>query len=200
MNKLSTQLTVLALAAALCSSPVMAATVTTTTTTEKKAATTGAMQQAETEVTTTTKIEYELPYPGILPDHPLYFLKQIRDWILDKLIVDSVKKAEFYMLQADKRLNSGMMLIDKGSDVLGEQVISKGEKYMNNALTLLLSLKAEGRDVPAHIVDRLEKAVAKHRELLEARVASASEATKTGLTASLEFIKNIQEQLVGLKQ
>ncbi len=149
---------------------------------------------------TVTTVEYELPYPGILPDHPLYFLKQVRDWVLDRLIVDSVKKAEFYVLQADKRMSSGMMLIDKGSDVLGEQVISKGEKYMNNALTLLLSLKAEGRDVPANIVDRLEKATAKHHELLEKRVAKASEGTKAGLTGSLELVKGIQEQLVGLKQ
>ncbi len=104
------------------------------------------------------------------------------------------------MLQGDKRLGSGVMLIDKGSDVLGEQVISKGAKYMNNALTLLLSLKAEGRDVPANIVDRLEKATAKHHEVLEGQLTKASEGTKAGLTGSLDLVKSIQEQLVGLKQ
>ncbi len=152
-----------------------------------------------TQIEVTTTVEYELPYPGILPDHPLYFLKQARDWMLDRLIVDSVKKAEFYILQADKRLNAGMMLLDKGNDLLGEQVISKGEKYMNNALTLLASQKAEGRDVPANIVDRLEKAVAKHRELLEGLVAKGNDATKAGLTASLDMVKNFQARISDLK-
>ena len=146
---------------------------------------TSAATSGNVEVTTATKVEYELPYPGILPDHPLYILKQVRDWILDKLIVDSVKKAEFYILQADKRLNMGVMLAAKGNETLSEQVISKGEKYMNNALTLLSSAKAQGGEVPAHIVDRLEKALAKHRELIEAEILRASEATKasSGSTA-----------------
>ncbi len=59
------------------------------------------------------KVEYNLPYPGILPDHPLYFLKQLRDKILDFLITDPVKKAEFYILQADKRLSMGIALTDE---------------------------------------------------------------------------------------
>jgi len=160
---------------------------------------TSAATQTNVEVTTATKVEYELPYPGILPDHPLYILKQVRDWILDKLIVDSVKKAEFYILQADKRLNMGVILAAKGNETLSEQVISKGEKYMNNALTLLSSAKAQGGEVPAHIVDRLEKALAKHRELIEAEILRASEATKAGLAGSLELVKNLQEQIANLK-
>ena len=47
-------------------------------------------------------IEYVLPYPGILPTHPLYFLKIVRDRIIELLISDRVNKAEFYILQADK--------------------------------------------------------------------------------------------------
>ena len=31
---------------------------------------------------TPTPVDYNLPYPGILPDHPLYPLQKIRDWLL----------------------------------------------------------------------------------------------------------------------
>ncbi len=48
-------------------------------------------------------IEYALPYPGLLPDSPLYILKAIRDRIIEVLISDTMKKANFELLAADKR-------------------------------------------------------------------------------------------------
>ena len=60
------------------------------------------------------KQEYLFPLPGILPDHPLYFPKQVRDGIMDRLIVDPLRKAEFLVLQADKRLNMGKVLVEQG--------------------------------------------------------------------------------------
>jgi len=47
-------------------------------------------------------IDYTLPYPGLLPDNPLYPLKMIRDRIILFLINDSAKRTEYYLLQADK--------------------------------------------------------------------------------------------------
>ncbi len=44
--------------------------------------------------------EYALPYPGILPDNVLYNLKVFRDKVFEFLIIDPVKKADFYLLQA----------------------------------------------------------------------------------------------------
>ena len=52
------------------------------------------------------QIQYELPYPGILPDNPLYFLKAIRDNVLGFFITDPLKKADYSLLMADKRLQS----------------------------------------------------------------------------------------------
>ena len=61
------------------------------------------------------KVEYELPYPGLLPDNPLYYLKAIRDNILKFLIRDPMKKAEFDLLQSDKRLGASYALLKKGN-------------------------------------------------------------------------------------
>src|SRR3989304_6415715 len=63
-------------------------------------------------VTTTpdNKIVYQLPYPGILPDHPLYTLKAVRDRIQVFLTRDNLKKAEIYLLYSDKRLAMGQEL------------------------------------------------------------------------------------------
>ena len=57
-------------------------------------------------MTPTPTPNYLLPYPGMLPDNPLYMLKAMRDRVINFLIADSQKKAEFYLLQSDKRLNA----------------------------------------------------------------------------------------------
>lgn len=145
------------------------------------------------------KVEYILPYPGILPDHPLYFLKQVRDKILDSLIVDPLRKIEFYILQADKRLGMGAMLTQTGKDKLAETTISKGEKYLNLAVTLVTSLKASGRPIPGNVLDRLERSIAKHIEVLEELITKANDAQKSALTGSLNLVKKLQQDLAKLK-
>lgn len=140
-------------------------------------------------------VQYDLPYPGLLPDSPLYVLKQVRDWVLEKLITDPLKKTEFYILQADKRLVMGQMLDGAGNKILGEQTISKGEKYMYKAVQLALSLKTNGKEIPPSIVAHLENAIAKHIEVLEAEIAKAAEAQKEGLTGSLKLVQELQAEL-----
>lgn len=135
------------------------------------------------------KPEYLLPFPGILPDHPLYFLKQVRDGILDKLIVDPLRKTEFLVLQADKRLAMGKLLVEQGKGSLAETTISKGEKYMERAISGLSSFKSTGRPVPASIIDKLARSTEKHLEVLE----------KTDFTGSLEFVKKLQGEVEKLK-
>ncbi|MBI4064739.1 hypothetical protein HY409_00010 [Candidatus Gottesmanbacteria bacterium] len=154
---------------------------------------------ASPTATIVKKDEYLLPYPGILPDHPLYFLKGLRDRILEGLIVDPLRKAEFYILQADKRLNMGMFLEGQGKRVLMEQVISKGEKYMEKAVSGLTFMKSTGAQVPAYIIDRLEKSMAKHIEELDALRMKVDEAQKAGLTASLDLVKKLQGEVGKLK-
>src|SRR5258708_61565 len=56
------------------------------------------------------EIQYELPYPGILPDNPLYFLKTFRDTIVLFLISEPWKKADFDLQQADKLVNASIYL------------------------------------------------------------------------------------------
>lgn len=145
------------------------------------------------------KVEYTLPYPGILPDHPLYCLKGVRDYILDKLIVDPVRKIEFYILQADKRLGMGISLVDKGKKVLAEEVISKGEKYMDKAVGGLITSRREGKEVPGYVTDRLEKSMLKHIEALEELIVRSEGEYKKGLMGSLDLVRRLQQELAKVK-
>lgn len=81
-----------------------------------------------------TSVNYELPYPGILPGSPLYALKALRDKFLEILISDPIKKSNFYLLQADKRLASSLKLFENGDAVSSETTFSKGQNYLEKSL------------------------------------------------------------------
>lgn len=123
------------------------------------------MEVAQEEVAP-TKVEYALPYPGILPDHPLYFLKRLRDQILEKLIADPVRKIEFYMLQADKNVNMGVFLVAKNNDPVAQETLGGAHKYFDQAISMAGELKLQGKEVPPYLIERFTNAGAKYKEVL----------------------------------
>ncbi len=83
------------------------------------------------------KINYELPYPGMLPDNPLYFLKAMRDGMVKLLINDDMKMARFSLLNAEKRMFSAKLLTGKNKDKLAVETISKGNNYLIESLSAI---------------------------------------------------------------
>lgn len=113
-----------------------------------------------------TKLEYTLPYPGILPDHPLFVLKRFRDWMLEMLIADPVRRGEFYILQADKRLNMAVFLKEQGKEKLVAESVALSLSFRKRAIEQFINAKSAGKPLPGHVLDRLEKSLAKHAEVL----------------------------------
>src|SRR3989344_4767478 len=87
------------------------------------------------------QVNYELPYPGMLPDNPFYFIKVIRDAIVKRLISDPYKKAQFSLLTSQKRLYAGKLLIKKGKMQLALDTISKSNNYLDDALASIKEVK-----------------------------------------------------------
>src|SRR3990167_4249460 len=110
-------------------------------------------------------VHYELPYPGLLPDSPLYFLRIIRDKAVGFLISAPLKKAEFNLLQADKRLNAGVYLFNKHKIPLAISTISKAENYFHEAIQKAAAAKKEGGDIK-HISQELFSSSKKHQQVL----------------------------------
>lgn len=145
------------------------------------------------------KVDYVLPYPGILPDHILYPLKMLRDRILDFLIREPFKKTDFLILMADKRLGAGKSLIEGGKAALGELTISKGEKYLERAIDKASQARQQGKNVGG-LLDKLEKSVQKHIEVLEEVLQKAPESVRPGLTSSLANIRKGYQKVLELKK
>jgi hypothetical protein len=117
-------------------------------------------------ITPQEKVVYDLPYPGILPDHPLYTFKIVRDRISEFLTRDNYKKAQLYLLYSDKRAAMAMNLAKKGKNQPAISTFSKGEKYFLNIPTLLTNAKTQGAQAPSSFVETLKLSNAKHGELI----------------------------------
>lgn len=131
-----------------------------------------------------TIIKYDLAYPGILPDNPLYKLKVIRDKITAVLITDPYKKTDFYLLQTDKGILAGAMLIDKNKIDLALQTILKAE----HNYTLLTQQLYKFRQKPdASFFINLKTASLKHQEILASLIKRVPEKNKQAFANIVYF-------------
>ncbi len=87
------------------------------------------------------RVNYELPYPGMLPDNPFYIFKVVRDGIIKRLINDDMKMAKFSLLNAEKRMFAGRLLADKNKEKLAIETISKGNNYFNDTISAIKHFK-----------------------------------------------------------
>ena len=142
----------------------------------------------------TVKVEYYLPYPGVLPDSPLYKLKALRDKLQLILTFDEARKIEKDLLFADKRIGAAQVLVEGGKVSLGVTTATKAEKYLESAVTRALKLSAGGRDVKSLLLT-LTKAAAKHQEVVELISAKAAGAEKEVLQRSWEQVRSLREKL-----
>lgn len=110
-------------------------------------------------------VQYDLPYTGILPDSPLYFLKALRDNVLNFLITDPLKKSEYGLLMADKRLGAAEMLINKGKVDLAITTLSKSGNYFYLAIQQAAIAKKQGDNVN-DVLSKLLTASLKHQQII----------------------------------
>src|SRR3989344_5316230 len=158
-------------------------------------------QETPKEDTTSTPssvkpIDYALPYPGLLPDNPLYVLKAIRDRIVEILISDPIKKANFELLMADKRLNEGVLLFNKGEKnyALGETAISKGENYFEKGIDELEKAKRQGMDTIS-TSQRFHLASLKHREIIKSLINKSRGDIKQRLLLDDKRVEEFEKRL-----
>ena len=144
-------------------------------------------------IPTPSPVNYALPYPGILPGHPLYFLKLLRDRILLFLIKNPVRQVEFRTLLADKRLNSAIYLMDQGKSEVALNTLGEATGYLRDAENLLFEISAGTPEIN-NLKDRVEKSLAKHQEVISGFLASESPDTRTQLTKILQDLEGISAE------
>lgn len=145
-----------------------------------------------TPTPTPTYIKYDLAFPGMLPDSPLYKLKVLRDKLTLALTRDPMKKAQYHLLLADKRIHMAAILADKGKMELAKETALKGE----NEYTLLVFLfKDEVKKPDKSLFERLEKAALKHQEVLRSIINKVDKKDEKTFVTVLEFSERNLEEL-----
>ena len=144
-----------------------------------------------------TKIEYYLAYPEILPDHPFYEIKVLRDKIYSYLINDPKKKIEFYLLQADKGILASAMLIDKKRIPLAEETILKAE---NNYTLITYQLWRVHEKPNPELLKKLKIASLKHQEVISSILKRVPEENKKTFETVLDFSKRNLETVEKLQK
>lgn len=145
-------------------------------------------------------VDYTLPYPGLLPDNPLYVLKVFRDRLVGFFISSPLKKSEFDLLQADKRLAAGYYLVKEPGHKtsLTVETISKAENYMNDAVGALSEAKMEGLPIN-DTRGTLLTALAKH-ETVVSQVMQLLPSAKGQLAGELTRVKNLEKSVASMSK
>lgn len=136
------------------------------------------------------KIQYDLAYPGILPDNPLYKLRVLRDKLSVFFISDPLKRVDFYLLQADKGILATAILIDKNSIKLAGETALKAE---NNMTLITYELKRLSEKPNDQLFQRLTTASKKHQEVLKTLTERIPTEDQKTLIAVINFSRtNLQ--------
>lgn len=136
-------------------------------------------------------VEYYLAFPGILPDHPLYKLKVLRNKIREKFIYNPQAKIAFYLKEADKGILSAAMLVDKGKfELAGQTALRAEHNYTLLAGELWKLNERPGEEFFANLLT----AAKKHQEVLRYLQPRVPEPDKTTLKTVAEFsLRNMLE-------
>lgn len=143
-------------------------------------------------------IIYELPYPGILPGSPLYNLKAIRDRIIEFLISDPLKKADFYLLQSDKRLSASIVLFEKGEYTLSESTLSKGQNYFEKSLEKAIEAKKIKGNVN-DFYEKIKKSNVKQKQEIKKLLKRAKGEVAAKLDGDLKRSQNFEKRVEEIK-
>jgi len=145
-----------------------------------------------------TMDNYELPYPGLLPDHPLYFLKMTRYKIIVFFISDPIKKAEFDILQSDKRLSAGVYLLNKKSPKSQEMAVitfSKEQNYYDDAITKIALAEKQGMNT-TDIKTKTKTSLKNFKAVLEKAKDKVSSSFKQKIIEEEKIIDEFQNKAI----
>src|SRR3990172_5453263 len=141
------------------------------------------------------KVEYNLPYPGILPDHPLYPIKNIRDKILELTTRDSIKKAELYLLFSDKRVAMAANLTKNGKEKSAAATFTEAEEYFSKIPQLIENSKQQGVSASSEFIQRLRLSNFKHKEVGTSLLNDLSQGLSGEINKALNLNKQLKKKL-----
>ncbi len=135
---------------------------------------------------------YQLPYPGILPTHPFYFAKMIRDRV--RLIFTFNPEAHTRLLfeYANKRIAAAKILGEQEKLDEAMTVATKAETYFFSAV---MNSPAIPPAKQAAWFDELKRASLKHEEIIEELDRIAPDFANNQISRLYKNLSQLREQI-----
>jgi hypothetical protein len=139
----------------------------------------------------------EFLYPGLLPDHPLYFLKDLYYRLRTRLVLGLDNQAEWYLKLADKRVAEARELARRGKMDLATRAGQKAVAMQDQAFLRFKKLASE--KISEELMEHYRKVQTRQEVVLEALldrtppegkqvVAAMIEKSKAGLRRALVLV------------
>ena len=141
------------------------------------------------------KVDYNLPYPGILPDNPLYSVKSLRDKLWLFFIRDYTKKSELLLLFSDKKTAMAQELSSKGKWSLGSEYMLLAERDFEKLVSVMNNAKKQGASPQGDFILRAKLSNEKHREIIEDVLIKTPQGERTNLEEALKLNERLQQKL-----
>lgn len=134
-----------------------------------------------------TKVEYDLPYVGMLPDHPLFIFKQIKNKITEILIRDPMRKAEYLLTESDKNINIAKQLAEKGKTGTALTYLTRAENDTSRLLIFLRMSKDRGVSPNDGFLFKIQLSNLKHREIIDTFVKELPQGQESTLMKIIDI-------------
>lgn len=145
--------------------------------------------------TSDQQINYELPYPGILPNNPLYSVKSARDSIMQWMMRDNIKKAQLRLQISDKNVRGAQMLLKEKDYERAEKILRNGEQIFEKAIEDALNAKEQGASPTSEFKEKLKISNLKHREVIHEIIESVPPSERSAFQESLRQNQENAEKL-----
>ena len=142
--------------------------------------------------------KYDLPYPGILPDHGLYPIKSARDKLWLFVTRDHIHKMELLLLLSDKHLAMARLLVNNGKDGLGGENALKAERLSSEMIDIMGTATKQGAAPKGDFVTQVKLSNKKHREIIEATLTTVPKNKQADLKKALMLNKKLKDRLAKL--
>ena len=148
-----------------------------------------------------TSVDYPLPYPGMLPDNPLYFLKLFRDDLTSFFLSKPLDRAQFDLMQSDKNVEASYLLVTQevGKTDLAFKTFSQAQDAFAQAIDQTDSAKKQGYST-SEIDKKLSFSNQKHLQILQSIGQQTGQKNSQVFQNERSRIETFTKQIDALRQ
>lgn len=131
----------------------------------------------------------DLPDPGRLPDHPLYFMTSASEAVGSFFTFGDADKAERALELSERRLAEARALAEQGKPEEAERAAERYREQLDRAVARAEEARAEGEDPDGEALEDVSEATSRHQAVLADVYEKVPEQARPGIERAMEASK-----------